>query len=180
MELPEATAIIKHRVADVVGGVMELWGFKSILGRLWALLYLSEEPQSAAQLREQLSASVGAISMSLNELQKWGVVRKIWRPGERRDYYECETSIWKMISRVFRERELVRVRDAIEAFESAKRQLDYARTKATAAEKRHLKFIETQIDALLALSRTGEKLLTMLIEGKAIDPRPVMKLIIGR
>ena len=62
MELPEATAIIKHRVADVVGGVMELWGFKSVLGRLWTLLYLSEEPQSAAQLKDQLSASVGAIA----------------------------------------------------------------------------------------------------------------------
>jgi hypothetical protein len=43
--------------------------------------------------------------MSLTELQRWGVVRRVWRPGERREFFEAETDFWKMISKVFDERE---------------------------------------------------------------------------
>src|SRR6185369_14727119 len=32
-------------------------------------------------------------------------VRRVWRPGERKDYFEAETDFWKMISKVFDERE---------------------------------------------------------------------------
>lgn len=103
----EAAAL---QVADAVGALMEFWGFKRAMGRMWTILYLSEEPLSAQTLGERLSMSAGAVSMTLQELQKWGAVRKTWRPGERRDYYEPETSIWKMVSRVFRQRELLQIR----------------------------------------------------------------------
>ncbi len=55
--------------------------------------------------------------MTLAELVKWGAIKKSWVPGERRDDDEPETSIWKMISRVFRERELQQIHPAFEAFE---------------------------------------------------------------
>ena len=60
--------------------------------------------------------SAGAVSTTLGELAKWGTIHKAWRPGERRDYFEAETSIWKMVTRVFRERELTLVRDTAETF----------------------------------------------------------------
>ena len=164
------------RVAEVIGSLMEFWGFKAVMGRLWAILYLSPEPLSAAELGDRLAASTGAISMAVAELQKWGVVKKSWKPGERRDYYEPETSIWKMVSRVFRERELGKVREAIAAFEAALRLIAQARTRANAEEKKRLKFIESRLTSLLSLSRIGETLINMLASGEAIDPRPLKKL----
>ena len=173
MSHDEAVAKAELRVADVVGGLMEYWGFKRIMGRLWVVLYLSPEPMSAADLGERLQASTGAISMTLAELQKWGVVHKTWRPGERRDFYEPETSIWKMVSRVFRERELTYIREAIEAFENALAALAHARPKASPDEKKHLKFVEERVRTLLTLSRIGEGLLTMLLAGQSIDIAPM-------
>src|SRR5205814_1091556 len=87
------------RVADAIGGLMEAWGFKRNMGRVWALLYLEAVPMSATDLGERLSLSSGAMSMLLAELGQWGVVKKTWVPGERREHYEAETSIWKMVSR---------------------------------------------------------------------------------
>jgi DNA-binding transcriptional regulator GbsR (MarR family) len=171
---PIATAEL--RVAEVVGGLMEFWGFKAVMGRLWAVLYLSPQPLAAAELSERLSISAGATSMALSELQKWGVVKKAWRPGERRDYWEPETSIWKMISRVFRERELAKVKEAIEAFESAIKLVGQARGKANTDEKRRLRFIEGRLTALLTLSRLGERLLSLLVSGEPIDPTPLVSL----
>jgi DNA-binding transcriptional regulator GbsR (MarR family) len=59
----------------------------------------------AAVLCERLAMSTGAASMTLKELQEWGVVRRVWRPGERREFFEAETDFWKMISKVINERE---------------------------------------------------------------------------
>ena len=34
-------------VADTIGQLVEFWGFKRIMGRLWTVLYLEPEPISA-------------------------------------------------------------------------------------------------------------------------------------
>jgi DNA-binding transcriptional regulator GbsR (MarR family) len=164
------------RVAEVIGQLMEFWGFKAVMGRIWGILYLAPEPLSAAELGERLALSSGAVSMALGDLQKWGVVKKSWRPGERRDYYEPETSIWKMVSRVFRERELGYVREAISAFEGGLKQVAAARSRATAEQKKRLKFIENRLDSLLTVARVGEGLLNMLLAGHSIDVDPIKKL----
>lgn len=164
------------RVAEVIGGLMEFWGFKAVMGRLWSILYLSPEPLSAPELCERLQLSTGAVSMALSDLQKWGVVKKAWRPGERRDFYEPETSIWKMVSRVFRERELGKVREAIDAFEAALKLIAQARPRAAADEKKRLKFIESRLSNLLTLSRIGETLIGLLVSGEKVDPQPLKTL----
>ena len=45
---------------DAVGQVIEFWGFKRNHGRVWALLYLRDEPLSAAHIEEELALSKGA------------------------------------------------------------------------------------------------------------------------
>jgi len=91
--------------AEAVGDVIEHWGFRKALGRTWTILYLEPEPMGAAELAERLSMSTGAISTTLGELQRWGVARRVWKPGERREFFEAETDFWKMISKVISERE---------------------------------------------------------------------------
>ncbi|MFO0658959.1 MAG: polyprenyl synthetase family protein [Polyangiaceae bacterium] len=73
-------------VSDVVGRLIEFWGFKRNMGRVWAVLYLNEAPLTAPDLRDRLCLSAGAISMTLAELTRWGVVKKVWVQGDRRDH----------------------------------------------------------------------------------------------
>src|SRR5437762_9540333 len=112
-----------HEAADAVGALMEFWGFKRVMGRVWALLYLRGDALPSSDLCEQLSISSGAASMALAELEHWAVVRRIRRPGDRREYFEAETDVWKMISRVMRERELVQIERALEVFERVREKL---------------------------------------------------------
>src|SRR4051812_37820010 len=86
--------------ADAIGDVIEHWGFRKALGRVWTVLYLSNEPLPAMELAERLQMSSGAVSMATNELREWGVVQRVWKPGDRKEYFEAETDFWKMISRV--------------------------------------------------------------------------------
>ena len=91
--------------ADAIGDVIEHWGFRKGLGRLWTVLFIAGEPLPAQAIGERLTMSAGAVSMSLTELQRWGVVHRVWRPGERKEFFEAETDFWRMISKVFDERE---------------------------------------------------------------------------
>ncbi|HLU65766.1 MAG TPA: hypothetical protein VKZ63_05795 [Kofleriaceae bacterium] len=162
------------RAADAVGGLMEFWGFKRNMGRMWCVLYLSDRPLSAADLGAQLQLSTGAVSMTLSELLKWGVVKKSWVPGERRDYYEPETSIWKMVSRVFRERELRQIHTAIEAFEAAVGAMNKRRKTAGLEEVNRLDFALGRVRSLLDLARIGERLLGAVLAGEPVDAGPLV------
>ena len=160
-------------VADSVGRLMEFWGFKRPMGRIWTLLYLSPEALGAAEIGEALRMSAGAVSMAIGELVKWGAVKKSWRPGERRDFYEAETSIGRLVQRVLRERELALVRGFGEALDAAVRALPNDRAQKAFAFKRE------RLSELRRLARLGESLLTALVAGKTVDPTPILKMYGG-
>jgi DNA-binding transcriptional regulator GbsR (MarR family) len=154
------------KVADAVGALIEAWGFRRNMGRMWAVLYLEDHPLTAADLGERLGLSTGAVSMLVNELIQWGIIKKTWVVGERREHFEAETSIWKMISRVFRERELRWVRTAHEAFAVAEKELE------AGDDERH-KLIASRVAGLTQLAEVGANLLETLLEGEAIDSLPI-------
>jgi len=164
---PEPVTHAELEVADTVGRLMEFWGFKRPMGRIWTVLYLSPAPLGAAELGEQLKMSAGAVSMTLSELLKWGAVKKSWRPGERRDFYEAETSIGKLVQRVLRERELELIRQFGEALGNAEAALP---RQAGAG----VDFKRERVHELSRLSKLGETLLTALVAGKAVDPTPFL------
>lgn len=156
------------QVADMVGRLMQFWGFKRPMGRLWTLLYLAPEPLTAADIAQSLHMSAGAVSMTLNELGKWGAVKKTWRPGERRDFYEAETSVWKLVRRVIGDRELTLVREFSDALGAADRAL-----AASDLEPGVRSFKKERVERLLELSKLGENLLSALVAGQAVDPTQI-------
>jgi len=158
-------------VADTIGRLMHFWGFKRRMGRMWALLYLSPDPLGAAELSGRLKMSAGSVSMTLAELLKWGAVKRTWRPGERRDYYESETRIWKLLRRVLRERELTLARDVRESLEAAESALSVASESGLSAKK--LEFKRNRIATLRKLAKVGERLLASLDAGKSLDPSQI-------
>jgi DNA-binding transcriptional regulator GbsR (MarR family) len=174
---------IRHQVADAVGGLMELWGFKRIMGRTWALLYLADAPLAAAELGDALQVSPGSVSMTVSELLKWGVVKKTWIPGDRRDFYVPETSVWKMVSRVIRERELLHVRETNDRLTAAQNSLTELQQvggpgdprpassdgSADAATRAAMHVLHSRIAALQQLSQVGQLLIEQVLGGRTID-----------
>src|SRR5215212_9529185 len=59
---------------------------------------------TADALRERLRVSRGNVSMNLRELIAWGVVHKVHRQGERREFYRAETDVWTLFRRILHER----------------------------------------------------------------------------
>ena len=167
-------------VSDVVGRLIEFWGFKRNMGRLWAVLYLSSEPLSAEDLRDMLRLSSGAVSMTLSELSRWGVVRKVWIQGERKDFYAAEVHLWRMISRVFNEREKAEIIAAIDAFEDALLHVGEQRHAADPKVRAKAVLQHERIAHLLELAKLGQKLLDALMATAKLDAEPLMRILLGR
>jgi len=171
-------------VSDAIGRLMELWGFKRNLGRVWTVLYLAGGPLTAKQLRDRLQLSSGAVSMTLSELGRWGVARKLWVQGDRRDFYEAEANIWKMVSRVIRERELAEIIHAIEAFEEALVALEDQRAEPDhsldAGDAQRAQVQRKRIEQLLELARLGRSMLEALISSARLDASWLPRFRLGR
>jgi DNA-binding transcriptional regulator GbsR (MarR family) len=80
------------------------WGFNRTVGQIVALLVVSEEPISANDIADALRISRGNVSMGLKELQAWRLVQLQHKPGDRKEYFQANGSIWDMANRVFEER----------------------------------------------------------------------------
>lgn len=181
-DLPEAPSDLwpsEQLLSDALGRLMEFWGFKRHMGRIWTVLYLSDEPLGATELRDKLQLSAGSVSMALNELLRWGVVKKIWVHGQRRDHFVAESNLWKMISRVFRERELVEVLEAIGAMESALASLDEKLNSKDPAVRERAATQRARIERLLDLARLGRRLIEGLLDTARLDAVPLTRFLLG-
>ena len=119
--------------------------------------------------------------MTLSELARGGVVRKIWVQGERRDFYTAEVQLWRMISRVWSEREKIEVESAIEAFEGALKELAAMRRGASldTATRARIDLQRERIGQLLELARLGKKLLDALLSTAKVDAEPLVRFLLG-
>ncbi len=149
-------------VADAVGDVIEHWGFRKALGRVWSVLYLRAEPMTATDLGEVLQMSAGGLSTTLTELQRWNVVRRVSRLGERKEFFEAETNLWRMISKVVSERERFVIRSVRERLERAQNLLSAGRDSATRARR-------GRIGQLLSVAQTAETVAEKFVQSQRAD-----------
>ncbi len=161
------------RVADAVGALMELWGFRRQLGRIWAVLFLSDRPLNAPELCERLGISTGLLSMSLSELRRWGVVHGVSVPGDRKEHYRAETDVWRMVRRVLAERERTAVEGALAAFESALAEARGALRDLDPRVKRAARHQVERLSQLVALTRGALGMLRVLLETARLDLSPL-------
>jgi len=163
-------------VADKVGALMELWGFRRQLGRIWTVLFLSERPLAAPELCSRLDISTGLLSMSLAELREWGAVRGVAVRGDRKEHYQAETNVWKLVGRVLRERERKAVEEALHAFEQALEAARGAAIEADPALRALARFKTRQLQMLIGLCRAALSVLEVLLASARADVGPIKAL----
>ncbi len=164
------------RAADAVGALMELWGFKRQLGRVWTVLFLSEQPLGAAEACERLGISTGLLSMSLAELRAWGAVRNVSAPGERRERYVAEVHVWRLVQKVLGKRERRALDEALAAFEEALAEVRAGMVDADPAVRAAARFRAERLERLVALTRGALGLLGAILESARVDLSPLRAL----
>jgi len=162
--------------ADAVGALVELWGFRRQLGRVWTLLFLSERPLAAPALRARLGISAGLLSMSLAELRGWGVVRRVAVPGDRKAHWEAETDVWRLVRHVLAERERRALEGALATLQEALAEAQGAPADADPRVGRAARFQAQRIAQLAGLARTALAVLQALLRSARADLGPLRTL----
>jgi len=174
---PEAVEQAVRVVADAIGELMEFWNFKPSMGRVWAVLYLSPQPLAAEDICAVTGLSAGSVSMTLNELRLWGVVRKVVptdaEPGRRKKLYRAETDIWAMVTRVFRERELRQVEHTVRSLIEAISLLEDQGASSSPEDMLRRSFVLSRVRKLLELAETGERIIRRLGDSGELDLSPI-------
>jgi DNA-binding transcriptional regulator GbsR (MarR family) len=80
------------------------WGITRSMAQIQALLLLSPEPLNAEEIASTLSVARSNASISLRDLQAWGIVRVAHVLGDRRDHFETIKDPWALFRVILEER----------------------------------------------------------------------------
>lgn len=83
-----------------IGGISRMsdaFGINRFVVQLYAFLYLNGNPLSLDELTEALGVSKGNVSINIRELEKWGAVKNVWVKGSRKDYYQADPDLKKIL-----------------------------------------------------------------------------------
>jgi DNA-binding transcriptional regulator GbsR (MarR family) len=81
-----------------------LWGISPTMAEIHGLLYITGAALSMDDIMARLGISRGNVSMNLSKLAEWGLVRRVHKRGDRRDYYESPSDVWEMFTLVAAQR----------------------------------------------------------------------------
>jgi HTH-type transcriptional regulator, glycine betaine synthesis regulator len=163
----DKTATARRDIEDAFiehwGEIAALWGVNKSVGRVQALLYLSEQPLEIPAVTERLQISHGNASTSIRELIGWGVVRRVHKPGERQAYFEAESDPWTWFHTTIRER---RRREVAPVFERLSEIADTANQAARAAranERAELAELHRRINTFAEFSEEFIRLIDLFL-----------------
>ncbi len=100
MKLVEA----KSQFIHAWGTLGSKWGINRTMAQLHALLMVSPDAMSTEEMMEELNLSRGNVNMNIRELMDWGLVEKMHKPGDRKEYFRADKDIWKITKQVAKER----------------------------------------------------------------------------
>lgn len=82
------------------GNLGERWGVNRSVSQIHALLYASKQPLAAEDIADTLGIARSNVSNSLKELQAWNLIRPVPVLGDRRTFYQSETDLWTLVTRI--------------------------------------------------------------------------------
>lgn len=137
---------------DAAGAFIEYWGFKAIHGRVWALVAVSQEPLSQAEIAEQLGVSRSLVNQAVQELEGYGLVRPLTE--QRKSPYVGVLDVWPAITDVLREREWRLIENARQSLEAALQEVELSKSG---------RYDPARIRLLLSLTEAAQALVGVLI-----------------
>ncbi len=87
-----------YEMIEAGGRTAQSFGINRLLGQLYMFLFMCPDPASLDGIAESLGVSKASVSIACRQLESWGVLRKVWMKGDRKDYYEAITDISQIIN----------------------------------------------------------------------------------
>jgi DNA-binding transcriptional regulator GbsR (MarR family) len=94
---------------------------------------------------ERLHISRGNSSMSLRSLCDWGIIRRLHKRGERREYFESLSDVWEIFSIIATERKRREMDPVLETIKQCQTMLDASSIGKSAANQETVKLTRQRL-----------------------------------
>ena len=153
---------IELEIISIFVRLADLLNLPKTVGEIYGLLFISEDPMCLDDLMNKLKISKGSTSQGLKILRSFGALKKIYVPGDRKDYYLAEDSLRKIANGFANEQIQPHL-------ESGSERLEYIRGLIIEDDKLNKKFVKEKIKKLESWEAKANMVLPLalkLIGGK--------------
>lgn len=170
--MDRATAIF----VDGLGAAAATSGILTQLeGRIFALLYLQPQPMSLDEIAAELGQSKSNISVNIRGLVEWHLVRRVPRPGSRKDHYEAATDFWRLMQEILERRHRFTVRQVLVAVDESTRVGQTEARPRTAAEREQAAFLAARLEVLRSFMALLDAGIAAFTQGQPLSPETLRK-----
>jgi len=89
---------LEQEVIDVFVRMAGVLNLPRSVGELYGLLYISPRPLCIDDCMKKLKISKGSTSQGLKILRSFGAVNTVYVPGDRKDFFEAEAQLRRIVS----------------------------------------------------------------------------------
>lgn len=147
-----------------INQICSKFGLNNIMAQLYAILYLSNKPLSLNDMVERLRISKGSASINMRALERYGAVRRVWVKGSRRDYYEAEADISKVITDRIKSMARSRLSEVDDMVNSSSHALNTINS-SDKEEKEAIQVFKQRLDKLKSLHSRAQSLFNLFNSG---------------
>jgi DNA-binding transcriptional regulator GbsR (MarR family) len=145
------------------GEMGQTWGINRTMGEIHAFLYITAQPQCTDDVMERLNISRGNASMSLRALCDWGIIRRLHKRGERREYFESLTDVWEIFSIIAAERKRREMDPVLETIKQCRRMLDEAALGKSDARQESVQLTRERLESMEQFMEVTNKIFQQFI-----------------
>ena len=89
---------LEKEVVDIFVRMAGVLNLPRSVGELYGLLFISPKPLCIDDCMKKLEISKGSTSQGLKILRSFGAVNTVYVPGNRRDFFEAESALRKIVT----------------------------------------------------------------------------------
>ena len=161
------------------GEMGQTWGINRTMAEIHALLYINASPLCTDDVMERLHISRGNASMSLRALCDWGIIRRLHKRGERREYFESLSDVWEMFSIIAAERKRREMDPVLETIRQCQRMLEEPTTgKAAGASQEAIQLTRQRLAGMEDFMKVTNKIFQQFIGNAKSGLTRVVKVLL--
>lgn len=115
---------VKEQFIQSIAENMTLYGITPSIGRLYGILYFSDDPMTLDDMRGELGMSKTSMSSGVRSLLDMKMVEPVFRRGVRKDLYQVEEDWYKSFTALFARKWRKAAESNAEETEEAKQKLE--------------------------------------------------------
>src|SRR2546423_7707292 len=160
------------------GEMGQTWGINRTMAEIHALLYITARPLCTDDVMERLNISRGNASMSLRALCDWGIVRRLHKRGERREYFESLGDVWEMFSLIAAERKRREMDPVLETIRQCQQMLDESALGKSAAKRQDVQLTRQRLAVMEEFMQVTNKIFQQFIGNARSGLTKVVKVLL--